>query len=258
MVVTKRQYANPPLVEAVCEFRFDSASAWDPAVPGLLYNKVKGDFPIRRATQTFQGSVNLSPTGVQQRFVQADRAQFVTQDGRLMVQVGPHILAVNHLKPYSGWEHFLPRIQQALSAYREVAEPSGIIRMTLHYIDQFHLPATHESGESVTLEHYLNFHPTMGSIPGTMASFFMGVQLPSGDARDMLQMELITIDPPEGSTETLGVWLQLSTIFRLLRTDGFRFEDVPVWLEVAHARLGEVFEGCLTDNLRALFGGETP
>ena len=42
-----KKYLNPPIVEAVCEFRFTSDTQWDLAVSGLLYKKIKDDFTNR-------------------------------------------------------------------------------------------------------------------------------------------------------------------------------------------------------------------
>ncbi|MGH7598840.1 MAG: TIGR04255 family protein, partial [bacterium] len=44
-----KHYKNPPLLEAVCEFKFQPHSSWNPAVPDLIYEKVKTQFPQREA-----------------------------------------------------------------------------------------------------------------------------------------------------------------------------------------------------------------
>lgn len=51
-------FKNPPLVEAVCEFQFHPESKWDWTVPGLLFEKISGEFSeraeMRRLEVTFQ------------------------------------------------------------------------------------------------------------------------------------------------------------------------------------------------------------
>ncbi|QMS90513.1 hypothetical protein HUN01_24125 [Nostoc edaphicum CCNP1411] len=39
--MTRRQYPNPPIEEAVCEFRFAPDPAWNLTIPGLFYEKIK-------------------------------------------------------------------------------------------------------------------------------------------------------------------------------------------------------------------------
>jgi uncharacterized protein (TIGR04255 family) len=33
-------YPNPPLIEAICEFRFNPGQTWVWTVPGLIYNEI--------------------------------------------------------------------------------------------------------------------------------------------------------------------------------------------------------------------------
>ncbi len=47
-IIMGEKYVNPPVVEVVCEFKVSEKKAWDLAVPGLLYNKIKDLFPKRQ------------------------------------------------------------------------------------------------------------------------------------------------------------------------------------------------------------------
>ncbi|MGQ0654564.1 MAG: TIGR04255 family protein [Betaproteobacteria bacterium] len=42
-----KKYKNPPIIEAICEFRFSETSPWDLTIPGLIYELVKDKFPKR-------------------------------------------------------------------------------------------------------------------------------------------------------------------------------------------------------------------
>ena len=60
-----RQYNNPPIETAVCEFRFPPTKPWDLVVPGLMYTKLSNDFPIRLPARRGQGvNIQLGPEGV--------------------------------------------------------------------------------------------------------------------------------------------------------------------------------------------------
>ena len=43
-----RRYKNSPIIEAICEFQFEENSEWDLTIPGLVYDRVQNEFPIRR------------------------------------------------------------------------------------------------------------------------------------------------------------------------------------------------------------------
>ena len=55
-----RRYKNPPIVEALCEFEFISSQPWDLTIPGLIYEKVKDEFPDKR--QQIGIGVQFKPT----------------------------------------------------------------------------------------------------------------------------------------------------------------------------------------------------
>ncbi len=46
-----RKYKNPPVVEALCEFQFISDKSWDLTLPGLIYERVKSEFPVKQQTE---------------------------------------------------------------------------------------------------------------------------------------------------------------------------------------------------------------
>ena len=110
----QRQYKNPPIKQAVCEFRFLSEDAWDMAVPGLIYSDLKDDFP-RRIPNIVQAAgirISSSPGAQPQISSQVDE-QFKqeisqlqglrfwreeTEDG--VIVVAPNRLSVTQYPPY--------------------------------------------------------------------------------------------------------------------------------------------------------------
>ena len=55
----------------------------------------------------------------------------------------PISCSVHMLRPYKGWETFRPQIQQALDAYSRIAEPEGITRIGLRYINKITIKEPH-------------------------------------------------------------------------------------------------------------------
>lgn len=43
--VKRRQYNNPPIVEALCEIRFSPGQDWDLTIPGHFHEKIKTTYP---------------------------------------------------------------------------------------------------------------------------------------------------------------------------------------------------------------------
>lgn len=43
-----RKYKHPPIVEALCEFQFIPSQPWDITIPGLLYDRINSEFPVKQ------------------------------------------------------------------------------------------------------------------------------------------------------------------------------------------------------------------
>ena len=137
-VIERRRYRNPPIEEALCEFRFKPSREWDLTIPGKLHTKLGSDYTGKPRQQRVvdvgfemkHGDVS----GLRSRDELA-RVQLVTENERRIVGVGPDVLSVHMLRPYqdvtdplySGWQEFRSRIENALTAYWTVANPEGAI-----------------------------------------------------------------------------------------------------------------------------------
>lgn len=103
-----RSYANPPVVEALCEL-FTAGSAWDPTIPGLFYAHVREQFPKRRQARDMGLELEFGPEATAARLTRGEpRSQFSREDGSRMIQVAPDLVVVNQLRPYPAFEDWRP------------------------------------------------------------------------------------------------------------------------------------------------------
>jgi uncharacterized protein (TIGR04255 family) len=242
-----RRYKNPPIAEALCEFQFEPDSPWDLTMPGLIYEQVRDTFPKRRQARVLDLGILASPEAVEQ--VRAmDRMQFLRQDEKALVQVGPHFLAVNHLEPYPSWEEFLPLIERGLRAYCDVANPKDIHRIGLRYINRIKF-----AEQRIDLEDYFEFYPFVGpNLPQLFGPFIVGIQI-AYDDRDILKLAL-TMAHTE-TPDTIALMLDLD--YFLAKPGKVVLNNVFEWVNVAHDRIEDAFEACITDPLRQMFGEVT-
>lgn len=245
-----KKYKNPPIIEALCEFRFQPGLAWDTAFSERIYESVKADFPKKRFAQSFEASVAFAPEGHQQQLKSSPRWQFLQADERALIQIEANLLSVNHLSPYPTWLEFLPLIREAFDTYRAVAEPKGIHRIGLRYINQIEIV-----GQQVTLEEFFNFFPTLNwQAPGqSFVAFSTGVHIPFDEARDILKLQMSS--GASNNPDALGVLLDID--YFTGKSGEVGFDQAFDWIEQAHNRVEEAFEGCLTDSLKKTFGEET-
>lgn len=236
-----KKYKNPPIVEALCEFQFEPDTSWDLVMPGLIYDELRDVFPGREPDRVLLQTPSSSGPRVQY----SEAISFLRKDSKVSVLVGPNILSVNHLAPYSSWEDFVPMIKRSLEAYTNVVEPEQLQNVELRYINNLSVPK-----EPNKLGDYLNLRPFVDSnLPQAFRSFITGIQVPYEDQRDSLKIEVQ--GSSEAESDSIRVRLDLDYI--LLRTEEVDFEDVFEWLDVAHSRVEDAFEACVTDKMKQTF-----
>jgi uncharacterized protein (TIGR04255 family) len=184
-----RYYNNAPINEVVCEFQFEPTSPWHDAIADSVYEKLRTRFPVRRqVTQTPPGG-SARPQASGQQFDTIPFTQFWSEDETALVQVGTHLLAVNHLKPYPSWQKLLLLTREVFQAYSAVASPEALHRIGLQYINRIEI-----AGQHIKLEDYFAFRPFVGEdLPQNMNAFTVGIQIPFADLRDVLQLQLTSL-----------------------------------------------------------------
>jgi len=240
-----RKYRNPPIIEAVCEFRLTPATKWDLAVPGLVYEKVQADFPKRERRSIRETQLVEGPEGLLQEVRVTEAAVFRSEKGNVFAQVGPRLLAVNCIRPYVSWEDFKPSIERAFRALSETVAIERFARIGLLYVNRIEIP-----GGWADLDKYFEFRPFLGPrLPQHMSSLMLGCILPFSEEGEICRVELTTVAPDKPDT----VVLLLTLDYSFVQPKAVAPDKALAWIETAHSHVEDVFEGCITDCLREIF-----
>lgn len=243
-MTNERKYRKPPVIEALCEIFF-ADSHWDDAVIGQFYDRVKDRFPTKRryeihsAEFAFQPSSGTATAGVRQL---PPRMQFVSEQGNRILQVAPDLLIVNQLPPYPHFEAWEPTIHEALSIYREIAQPRRITQIGLRYIDRIVIPTP-----QIDMKDYFTIYPQVPE----HGHFMMRVEVPTQNAHTKI-ITFASVEPD--SSEQKAFLLDLYDIHR--SDPGIDFDRVAETIHAAHENIITVFEGSMTERLRQLFEPE--
>ncbi len=241
-----RLYENPPVIEAICEFRFKAGQEWDWTIPGLIYDKVKKDFPKKRQQGSFQFQFQVD---AQQKAEASQggisRMQFLHENDDALLQVGPDLLVINQLKPYPTWKVYKEMILKALDVYRQIAQPNAFIRIGLRYINRIDVPKS-----QAQIEDYLLAIPQVPEpIPQLFATWVQRVEIPFEDTNGLLALQSGSIQQPQHKELAFLLDLDFST----LRAESVTLDSALVWIEQAHDRVEQAFEASITDKTRELF-----
>ena len=242
-----KKYKNSPIIEAVCEFRFAPSLSWDPTIPGVIYEKIKDIFPKKRRVQIQEFTFTAEEKGMKQEVKTSERAQFLHEEEKIFMQVGQDVLSVHHLKPYSSWSNFYTFIVKAFNTYREIANPTGIQRIGLRYINRMEIPK-----EPIEIEGYFNFRPYIGeNMPQEISSIFSGAVFNFEGGKHLMKVQLKDIPMSKPSTGLSAFIFDMD--YFTASPGSVNIEDIENWLNIAHERIEKIFEEALTEETKKLF-----
>lgn len=243
-----KTYSNPPIIEAICAFQFIPSQPWDATVLGLVYDRLKEQFPVKTPApgpllNVTIGAAPPSSTG---------RMQFRRADNSALVQLGPDSLTVNHLTPYCGWPSFQKMIETALDAYKLVAAPQGLSAVSLRYINRLNIPADVEE-DGVDIRQYVLTHPVVpSSVPQVFLEWAQRVVIPF----EAVQQSLIVQAGTTRGDNDFPLVFMLDLEARHDEEETVSLAEAMAWLEKAHLNVETVFESCVGPKARLLFGEE--
>ncbi len=253
--LTGKQYKNPPIVEAICEFKLVESEPWDWTIPGMLYSRIKDEFPEKQEIRGFGVEFSLNRENpISTRYSDTiDRLQFWSEDKERVVQVGENRLIINKRKPYEGWEDFLSFITKINEEYTEVVESDRIEGFSLRYINKIE-----SLDDDLKLKDYFLISPEFPKNLGEPARSLsvqgeFEVELDDNvNSTIILRFfkQRIPDDDPKNDN-----WIIDITLNAEARTD-LVLNQVTDLLSNAHEHVTTTFESSITDRLRETFEEE--
>lgn len=235
-----RMYSNPPLIEAICNFRFANSHPWDWTIPGLFYERIRDKFPHREQTNVLETIMDAN----QGKFVQQmqPRIQFLTEDRTTVMQIAPYNLSIHQLQPYTSWCHFNELILKYLLIYHEIANSPELIRIALHYVNRIEFSQT-----ELELEDYFNVLPQIPDpIPQVFPSFLVNVDIPYGTSIGGLRITFGTVLAEASDKFAYVLDLDMSSSNEYVPP----INQVSGWLDTAHYHIKVAFDASFTNRAR--------
>ena len=229
----------------MCEFVFPENTEWDSAIPGLIYTEAKERFPIReQRSETFIGCSTTSD--VQPEIKRGDITHFLNEGKNAFIRVGPRSISLNQLKPYSNWGEFKNNVDYIFSITKKLIKFDSMQRIGLQYTNLIEMP-----NEEIDLENYFEIRPFLGKrLPQRTTSFITGCIFLFSDERDACRVQLT--DTISQNEKSLAFVLKID--YLLAEPRSIPVDQTLKWIEQAHENTENIFEGCILDSLRDLFG----
>ena len=237
-----RKLKNPPIIEAVCEFRFELENINDPSIPGIIYSLIKQDFPIRKQRNIASPSLNSNS-----EVVITNLAQFYNQDETIIIQVGGDLLTINSVKKYPNWEIYKPEIIKILNVYLKEIKPKSLKRIGLRSINKIDVPF-----EKFDIDNFFTFAPKRpNNITSPYSHFNVHIESKLYDDRDAIVMKNSSI--LADISEKRSFILDLEYVLIKPNEVEMNFIKIEDWLDNAHSELFNAFQSSVTPSLMNTF-----
>jgi uncharacterized protein (TIGR04255 family) len=253
-----RKYSKPPIVEAILQLRYSSAltDAELNRIPRLLqrtYPKSKPESDIELAVEIT--GKDGTPATSQARPNTVDKgARLLSDDDQRIIITRSKSIVFAYQAPYPGWDQFLAEAQVIFGIVREKLGYRQIASAGLRYTNRIDVPVG-ALQETVVPGDYLVVGPALPNLPISSAvrayQLVADVDLPVD--RLVARIQAATLVPALINHASL-----------LLDIDIIAQRDVPqkpeeLWELVGRMRQikNEIFEACVTEKARELFGART-
>ncbi|HEY0019551.1 MAG TPA: TIGR04255 family protein [Longimicrobium sp.] len=245
----RRLYKNPPLREAVVEFRFEGDENWDSVFFGQLLVALP-DFPEHETVH--QASLLIAPDEMGfgpsvelKRFWRADRGMVVT--------VGPGLLAVSSLPMAMpeghSWERLRDTAFAVLVTYQEIVKPGPVRLSGLRYINAVPIsPSAFRLRDYIANEAGL-FPPVLLKEANPFSARFERFSLATTEVRRRETVTLAAQSAPDGTGELI---FDIDQVIQWVQLPGS--SELEKGYEKMHARVHKMFNQVFLPEVLASFG----
>ncbi|UWR30183.1 TIGR04255 family protein [Sulfitobacter sp. W002] len=243
-----RRYNNAPILEAVLEFRWSSAKTLDELREVLAGDAFK-EFDEPKSREVFNASMNFDAGEMSH-----ERKHIGFE---IALRDGSQILFLEHQKfvyiqraPYDRWEYFLERALSLLEPAVEVLSLSEFSRVGVRFVNRIDVPLAGTKGIDTDDYITISFDGPREDV-GVIEEFQMRVVKPTSKKGVHYALVVATTESP--LPEHVGILLDIDVFTKLsLPASGSKLHSA---LTEMRQEKNDIFEECLTDQARNLFGG---
>lgn len=239
-------YRRPPIAEAVCEVRFAVEGENDPTLAGRVLEKLSDQYGGRAREQHLLRPLGpaQSASGVQE-FAPDHRIQLSSVSAKQLLAIGHGVIAASDLEPYSGWETYRKQIETALEAYVSLAQPLGVVRVGVRYINA--IPVSASSVEAAQEFTTINLSSPV-DLPGIRRAYLNRIEFALNSSSALI----VTAGKGLRPDGTEGIVLDID-VSRSYTDTHLPLVDLMSVVDELRNEERQAFEACITDVARALF-----
>lgn len=239
-------YPRAPITEAVVEFRFVSTPA--KAKRKKAVTRLKKFYEDYEPGAQNHVKVIQNPNEVPQAKVrQIAVDKFLSSDVAEQLLIFEKSLIVSQLAPYQSWQGFRSRVVRDWESWRSSVGFCQVERLGMRYINRIDIPLE----DPVTYyENYVNIYPAVPDVLNPCVNHSVNVRVASHDIDGQVNVGSAVVESPVPEHMAIVLDIDVSKVFSEPASD----DELLEFLDGARIKKNEVFEACISDKARKLFG----
>lgn len=250
--MARKHYQNPPITEAVIDLQTSLPETTTVSDIEPLCKSERDSYPTREQISTTHGEFQVkflpdrSPEGNSSITTDPLGFRLWSTDKKQVFQARLDGFSFSRLAPYSCWEEFVEEALRLWGKYLTHMEPNVLRRVAVRYINRIEIPTPILDFES----YFRTFATLSPEINKEIRGAFIRLQIPYENPDALLNLTFATID--QDRPDRLPILLDID----LFQSGSFNpdHDSVLKQLELLHNCENDIFEACITDQTRELFG----
>jgi uncharacterized protein (TIGR04255 family) len=240
-------YKRPPIAEAVIELRFVQSASQEDIEEAA--KRMRGEYFYQDAENIMEFKIDPG-LGTADRRIAGTGVKLSSLDRADQLMFRTNSFACSRLAPYLGWEAFIEKAWAGWAEWKMVAGNARLARIGVRYVNRIDVPAT--SNELIRIEEYLNVFPkTPPEMTNPLLSYAMQAVSPLGpSAGYALVLNTSSVPSPLVGFFSFALDLDVAREKDIPRRD----DELREVLAEMRVLKNQVFEYCITDRARSLFG----
>lgn len=246
---TGKDYARPPIVEAVIERRFANPVNFE--VVNAIRRKFEGAYPA--IVQTAEFALEISAPGEVPELRHSPLGyKMVSQNGLAAIIVSTQVVAFTRLAPYPGWSEFRAGGAEVFKVSREVTGYVPIARLGVRFINRLDIPMGSDATPTfVKMDDYILVRP---EFPDSLTPHTTGCTLQcvfEAQVPDCLcTMTVATVQSPVPGHSSIVFDIDIGRNINVPQNEA----GIQELLDLIRVEKNRIFETSLTARMKELFG----
>jgi uncharacterized protein (TIGR04255 family) len=242
-------YERPPITEAIIQIVFGAALTEGDL--GKLNTSFSKNYPEHKETTNFQIEVTMPERLDAERAdskVKGERGHRRSSNNESQIVImWPHSFIFSQLAPYPGWDEFFGRFVRDWELWKRVLGHRSIIRVGVRYINRIDIPIT---GPVLDHENFLNVYPKLPEEIEVVGAYMVQAQLPFPEVDGKIIITSASVPSPLMDHASYLFDQDLAKESNLPQND----DGLYRLLNDIHVKKNAIFEMCITDRAREIFG----